>query len=294
ADHIAAIDNTTRKLLTERASPGRPLSVGFWFALGHASVVFVMVALIAAGARALAGEVSDDGSTLKQVGGIISTGAAGVFLIVIGLINLVVLVGLVRVFLRMRAGEFDEAELEAHLDQRGLMNRILGGAVRAVRKPVQVYPVGLLFGLGFDTATEVALLVIAGGAAASALPWYAILVLPVLFAAGMSLLDTLDGVFMCFAYDWAFLRPVRKVFYNITITSLSVLVALVIGGIELISILTDQLGVEDGPLAWVANLDLGNVGFVIVGLFVLAWIVALSVWKFGRVEERWQRHLQTD
>jgi high-affinity nickel-transport protein len=292
ADHIAAIDNTTRKLLAERC-PGerRPLSVGFWFALGHSTVVLVLVTLIALGVRAVAGEISDDDSSLKQVGGLISTGVSGLFLVLLGLINLVILVQILRVFRDMRRGHYNEAALEEQLDKRGLMNRILGRATRAVRRPWHMYPVGLLFGLGFDTATEVTLLVIAGGAAAGALPWYAVLVLPVLFAAGMSLLDSLDGAFMCFAYDWAFLKPVRKVFYNITITSLSVAVALVIGVIELLSLIGDKLGVVSGPLAWVAGLNLDSVGYVVVALFVLTWVIALVVWRFGRIEDRWSAGL---
>jgi high-affinity nickel-transport protein len=295
ADHIAAIDNTTRKLLAERPPGGRrPLSVGFWFALGHSSVVLVLVALIAAGINAIAGEVSDDDSALKQIGGLVSTGASGLFLVLIGLVNLVILVQVLKVFRGMRSGRFDEAALQEQLDKRGLMNRILGRATRAVRRPWHMYPVGLLFGLGFDTATEVTLLVIAGGAAAEALPWYAVLVLPVLFAAGMSLFDTLDGAFMCFAYDWAFLRPVRKVFYNITITALSVAVALVIGLIELVSLLADKLGIDSGPLGWIAGLDLDQVGFVVVGLFVVTWVVALLVWHLGRVEDRWSAGLRPD
>ncbi len=291
ADHIAAIDNTTRKLLSEAPAERKPVSVGFWFALGHSTVVFVLVALLAAGVRAIAGEIGDDASPLKQIGGIVGTAVTGLFLVLIGLLNLVVLIGIIGVFRRMRSGEYDEAALEHHLDNRGFLNRVLGGVTRAVRRPVHMFPVGLLFGLGFDTATEVALLVIAGGAAASALPWYAVLVLPVLFAAGMTLFDTLDGVFMTYAYDWAFMKPVRKVFYNITITGLSVIVALVIGVIELDSILTDQLGIDSGPLAAIADLDLDDVGFVVVGLFVLTWVVALAVWRFGRIEEKWSADL---
>ena len=294
ADHIAAIDNTTRKLLTDRAEGSeraRPLSVGFWFSLGHSTIVFVLVLLLGLGVRAVASEIGDDESPLKQVGGLIGTAVSGVFLVLIGVINLVILVGIVRIFRRMRHGELDEAALEDQLNNRGFMNRLLGGVTKTVRRPWHMYPVGVLFGLGFDTATEVSLLVLAGGAAAATLPWYAILVLPVLFAAGMSLLDALDGAFMCFAYGWAFLRPVRKVFYNITITSLSVAVALVIGVIELVSILTDRLGIESGPLAWIADLDLDYVGFVIVGLFVLAWVVAAAVWRFGRIEQKWEAGL---
>jgi nickel/cobalt transporter (NiCoT) family protein len=265
----------------------RPLSVGFWFSLGHSSIVFGLCLLLAFGVRALAGEVEADGSTLHNVTGLIGTGVSGVFLFLIGIINLVVLVGIVRVFREMRRGRYDEAALEEQLNSRGLMNRILGGATRAVAKPWQMYPVGLLFGLGFDTATEVSLLVLAGGAAAFALPWYAILVLPVLFAAGMSLLDSVDGCFMNFAYGWAFSKPVRKVYYNITITALSVAVALIIGSVELVSILTDRAGITSGPLAWVGGLDLNYVGYAIVGLFVASWVVALAVWRLAHIEDKW-------
>jgi high-affinity nickel-transport protein len=284
ADHIAAIDNTTRKLM---ADGKRPVSVGFWFSLGHSSIVFMLCLLLSFGVRSFAGQVSNDGSSLHTVTGLIGTSVSGAFLYLIGLVNLVILVGIVKVFRAMRRGEYDEATLEDHLNNRGLMNRWLGGLTKSVRKSWHIYPVGLLFGLGFDTATEVGLLVIAGGSAAFALPWYAILVLPVLFAAGMSLLDSIDGCFMNFAYGWAFSRPVRKVYYNITITALSVAVALIIGTIELISILTDRLSITSGPLAWIGNLDLNNVGFFIVGLFVVTWVVALAVWRFARIEERW-------
>jgi high-affinity nickel-transport protein len=288
ADHIAAIDNTTRKLLAE----GRQsMSVGFWFSLGHSSVVFVMVMLLALGIRALAGAIEDDSSALQQVTGVWGTTVSGVFLVLIGLINLAALVGILKVFRRMRSGHFDEAELERQLDRRGLLNRVLGRVTRAVRTPWHMYPVGLLFGLGFDTVTEVGLLVIAGGAAAANLPWYAVLILPVLFAAGMSLLDSLDGSFMNVAYGWAFNRPVRKIYYNITVTSLSVAVALLIGLIELTGLLGEKLGITTGPVAWVGAIDLGDVGFWIVGLFVVTWVVALAVWRFGRIEERWSAGL---
>ncbi len=291
ADHIAAIDNTTRKLMTEGK---RPVSVGFWFSLGHSSIVFGLVVLLAFGVRALVGQVEDESSTLQQTAGLIGTAVSGTFLYVIGILNLVVLVGIIKVFRQMRRGGFDEAALEEQLNNRGLMNRILGGATKAVSKPWHMYPVGLLFGLGFDTATEVGLLVLAGGAAVFSLPWYAILTLPVLFAAGMSLLDTIDGCFMNFAYGWAFSKPVRKVFYNITITGLSVAVALIIGTIELLSILTDKLGVTSGPLAVFTGIDLNYVGYAIVALFVLTWVIAVSVWKFGRIEEKWSANLRGD
>jgi high-affinity nickel-transport protein len=290
ADHIAAIDNTTRKLMSEGK---RPVSVGFWFSLGHSSIVFGLCALLAVGVRALAGQVENDGSTLQHVTGLIGTAVSGVFLFAIGLINLVVLIGIVGVFRRMREGTYSEAELEAQLNNRGFMNRILGGATKAVRKPWQMYPVGLLFGLGFDTATEVGLLVLAGGAAAFALPWYAILTLPILFAAGMSLLDTIDGCFMNFAYGWAFSKPVRKVYYNITVTGLSVAVALIIGGIELISIITERFGITTGVLAAIGSLDLNYVGYAIVALFVVTWLIAVAVWRVARIEDRWTTDLRT-
>lgn len=284
ADHIAAIDNTTRSFMAEGK---RPLSVGFWFSLGHSSVVFALCLLLAFGVRALAGQVENDSSALQRTTGVVGTAVSGAFLYLIGIINLVILVGIVRVFRQMRRGAFDEQALEHQLNNRGLMNRLLSRVTRAVSKSWHMYPVGLLFGLGFDTATEVGLLLLAGGAAAFALPWYAILTLPVLFAAGMSLLDTIDGCFMNFAYGWAFSKPVRKVYYNITITGLSVAVALIIGTIELLSILTDRLDITSGPLATIGSLDLNAVGYAIVILFVLTWVLALAIWRFGRIEERW-------
>jgi high-affinity nickel-transport protein len=289
ADHIAAIDNTTRKLLTDGQ---KPVSVGFWFSLGHSSVVFGLCFLLSIGVKSLVGQVEDGDSALQNTLGLIGTSVSGTFLILIGILNLVVLVKIVHVFQGMRDGDFDEVELDHHLSQRGFLNRILGGVTKAVRKPRHMYPVGLLFGLGFDTATEVSLLVLAGGAAAFSLPWYAILCLPILFAAGMSLLDSIDGVFMIFAYGWAFSQPVRKIYYNIVITGLSVAVALVIGVIEIVSILTQRLGITDGPVAAVGSVDLNNVGFVIVGVFVLTWVIAVAVWYIGDVEEKWSKNLK--
>jgi len=294
ADHIAAVDNTTRKLLADRAAGGRgrrPLAVGFWFSLGHSTIVFALSFLLAAGVKALAGQVTNGGSRLHAITGVVGASVSGVFLWVLGLLNLAVLVGIVKVFRRMRSGGFDEAELEAQLDKRGFMNRLLGGLTRAVRKPWHIYPVGVLFGLGFDTATEVGLLVVAGGAAALALPFWSILVLPVLFAAGMCLMDTIDGVFMTAAYDWALAKPVRKIFYNITMTSISIAVALVIGTIELVGVLADKAHITSGPLAAIGGISLDYAGYGIVALFVLAWLVAAIVWRFGRVEERWSADL---
>jgi nickel/cobalt transporter (NiCoT) family protein len=290
ADHIAAVDNTTRKLLADHQAgrtDRRPLSVGFWFSLGHSTIVFVLSFLLAIGVKALVGPVENDDSKLHTITGLIGPSVSGVFLWVLGILNLVTLLGILRIFRELRRGRYDEAELERRLDERGFMNRFLGGLTKSVRKPWHIYPIGVLFGLGFDTATEVGLLVLAGGAAAFALPFYAILVLPILFAAAMSLADTIDGVFMNFAYGWANAQPVRKIFYNLTITSISVAVALVIGTIELVGVIADRADITTGPLADIAAIPLDYAGYVIVGLFVAAWVVALAVWKLGRIEERW-------
>jgi nickel/cobalt transporter (NiCoT) family protein len=284
ADHIASIDNTTRKLVEE----GKPaVSTGFWFSLGHSSVVFGAALLLVLGVRSVAGVVQDESSSVAQTLGLVGTLVAGTFLLLIGLMNLGSAVGIARVFRRMRAGEYDETELEQHLHNRGFLARLLGRVTRRVSEAWHLYPVGLLMGLGFDTATQVALLVLAAGSAAFVLPWYAILVLPVLFAAGMSLFDTADGVLMTRAYGWAFLKPVRKVFYNLTITVLSVTVALVIGALVLVGLLVERLSLDVGPLVWMASLDLEFVGFAIVGLFLVTWAVAVAVWRFGRIEQRW-------
>jgi high-affinity nickel-transport protein len=217
---------------------------------------------------------------------------SGVFLWILGILNLVVLMGIIRVFREMRRGHFNEQELEDQLNKRGFMNRFLNGLTKSVRKAWHIYPIGVLFGLGFDTATEVGLLVLAGGAAAFNLPFYAILVLPVLFAAGMCLMDSIDGVFMNAAYGWAFARPVRKVFYNITITAISVAVALIIGTIELIGVIADQANITSGPLSTIADIPLDYAGYAIVALFFLSWVVALAVWHFGDIEAKWSQSLR--
>jgi high-affinity nickel-transport protein len=289
ADHIAAIDNTTRKLMAERQ---RPLSVGFWFSLGHSSVVFGLAVVFAVGIRAVSGPVRDSGSALHHVTSLVGTGISGGFLYLIAALNLAVLIGILRVCRAMRSGRFDEAELERRLDSRGLLNRVYGRFTRMVSRPWHMYPLGLLFGLGFDTATEVALLFLAAGAAGAGLPWYAVLCLPVLFAAGMSLLDTIDGSFMNFAYGWAFSTPVRKVFYNITVTGLSVAVALIVGTIELLGLAAGELGLHGGFWDAVSQIDINTLGYLIVGLFVATWAAALLVWRFGGIEERWSANLR--
>ena len=289
ADHIAAIDNTTRKMMGEGK---RPLSVGFFFSLGHSTIVFGLAFLLSVGVRALSGPVQDGGSTLHGATSVIGTTISGTFLYLIAILNILILVSIVRIFIDMRRGEYDEAQLEQQLNSRGLMNRVLGRHVNRISEPWQMYPLGMLFGLGFDTATEIALLVLAAGAGASGLPFYAILCLPILFAAGMSLLDTIDGSFMNFAYGWAFSKPVRKVYYNITITGLSVAVALFIGTVELVGLLTDKLGLHGSLVEWFENFNINTAGFVIVGMFVATWTLALVIWRFAKIEQKWTAGLE--
>ena len=284
ADHIAAIDNTTRKLLNEGK---RPLSVGFFFSLGHSTIVFVMAVLLNFGIRALDEQVKNSGSGLHNITNIVGTGVSGFFLYIIAALNVVILVSILRVFMDLRRGKYNDDELEEQLQKRGLMNRFFGPLARRIDTPWKMYPIGVLFGLGFDTATEVALLVLSGTAVASGLPFYAILSLPILFAAGMCLFDTIDGCFMNFAYGWAFARPIRKVYYNITITGLSVVVAFLIGTIELLGLLPSEINLHGSFWAFMANFNINTAGFIIVGIFVATWVVALSIWRFGHVEERW-------
>ena len=284
ADHIAAIDNTTRKLMQDGQ---KPLSVGFWFSLGHSSIVFGLTLLLAAGVRALAGPLLDEHSTLHNITDLTGTIVSGGFLYLIALVNLFVLFDIAKVFRGMRGGRFDEAALEAQLNQRGLMSRILRPAIKLVSHPAQMYFVGLLFGLGFDTVTEIALLVLTGSGVASGLPWYAVLCLPILFAAGMSLMDTLDGSLMNLVYGWALSQPVRKVYYNLVITGLSIIIAFFIGTLEILGLLSDRLNLRGAAWDWISGLDLGDLGMAIVVIFVATWALALAVWKYGRIEARW-------
>ncbi|MFE3060248.1 HoxN/HupN/NixA family nickel/cobalt transporter [Nocardia sp. NPDC059239] len=284
ADHIAAIDNTTRKLMTDGK---RPVSVGFWFALGHSTVVAVLAVLLSLGVH-VTNTLLDDNSATRATLGTIGTVLAGVFLYVIAILNLVALAGITRTWRQLRRGQFDAVELDNILARRGFINRLLSGLTRSISRPGQMFAVGLLFGIGFDTATEVALLVLAGNGAASGLPWYAILVVPLLFAAGMALLDTLDGAFMTVAYRWAFANPARKIFYNATITGLSVAVALLIGTIELVGILHDDLELGDPITTAISELNLNNVGFAIVALFVAIWAIAIGYWRLADVEGRFE------
>jgi len=284
ADHISAIDNTTRKLMAEGK---RPTSVGFFFSLGHSTVVFCLAVLLNFGIRALDDQVRNGGSTLHTVTGIVGTSVSGTFLYLIAALNVVILLSIVRAFRDMRSGRFDEGELERQLQQRGLMNRFFGPLARRVDTPWKMYPIGVLFGLGFDTATEVALLVLSGTAVSSGLPFWAILSLPILFAAGMSLFDTMDGCFMNFAYGWAFSRPIRKVYYNLVITGLSVAVAVLIGSVELLGLIGQETNLSGAFWSAMSGFNINTAGFVVVGLFVATWVVALAVWHFAHIETRW-------
>jgi high-affinity nickel-transport protein len=289
ADHISAIDNTTRKLISDGK---RPLSVGFWFSLGHSTIVFALAVLIGVGVRAIDGPVRHGDSSLHRVAGSVGTLISGGFLYLIAAINIVILLGIARVFIEMRHGDYDERRLEQHLEQRGLINRLLRRVTKAITKPAHMYPIGVLFGLGFDTATEVALLILAGGAATAGLPWYTTLCLPILFAAGMTLLDTADGSLMNLAYGWAFSNPVRKVFYNLTITGLSVVIALAIGTLELGGLAATQLHLAGSFWGTLEHLNINQLGFMILAIFLITWATAITIWRLGRIEQRWQAQAQ--
>jgi len=281
ADHIAAIDNTTRKLLQQGE---RPLGVGFFFSLGHSTIVFALATGLAVAAKTVDATIP----SFQNWGGYVGASVSGTFLWIIGVLNLIVLLDVVRIFRDMRRGAYDEERLEQRLVDRGFMSRFfLGRLFRVVSRSWHMYPLGVLFGLGFDTATEVGLLAIAAGVATHHVPFLAVLSLPILFAAGMSLMDTADGAFMSHAYGWAFSNPVRKVYYNITVTSLSVAVALVIGTVELLQVAATKLALDSGFWSWTRGLDFGQLGYGIVALFVLTWAVSVTVWKTGRIEERW-------
>ena len=281
ADHIAAIDDTVRFLLQKGK---RPLGVGFFFSLGHSTVVLALSVAIALAAGAVVTRMPE----MKEIGSLVGVTVSGAFLLLIGVLNLSVLLGIVGVWRQATRGTHSHQHLEGLLRQRGLMNRLFGGRLsNAIQHSWQLYPLGVLFGLGFDTASEVALVGMTAGAAAGNLPIPAVLCLPLLFAAGMSLMDTTDGVLMTKAYNWAVSNPLRKIFYNIVTTGLSVVVALVIGGIEVLQVAIRIFDLDGPFFAFVAQLDFGVLGYVIVGLFLLAWGISVAAWKFGRVEERY-------
>jgi nickel/cobalt transporter (NiCoT) family protein len=297
ADHIAAIDNTTRKFLQQGK---RALGTGFFFSLGHSTVVFGLAMGLALATR----EVASHWKSFQHYGGIIGASVSGFFLLAIGLLNLIVLLGILRIYKQMKRGEFDEEQLEETLMNRGFMGRFFKRFFTMINESWHMYPLGFLFGLGFDTASEVGLLAITAGVASGtglipgahvvaghSAPILAVISFPILFAAGMCLMDTLDGAFMMQAYGWAFSNPLRKVFYNITVTSLSVAIALFVGTVELVSVLADQLNWHGPVIDSIANLDFQTMGYIIVGMFVVAWAGSVFIWKFRKIEERWGHHL---
>jgi high-affinity nickel-transport protein len=284
ADHISCIDNTTRKLM---ADGKRPLGTGFFFSFGHSTVILAVGIGITVAARAVFGAMVNPGSAYETAGGMIGTLLSAGFLYLIALLNLVVLSGIFRVFRQMRGGALDERELESRLQARGLMNRFFGRFTRSINHSWQLYLVGLVFGIGFDTATEVVLLSATAYAAIQGLPYFAVLALPFLFSGGMMLFDTLDGCFMNLAYGWAFARPVRKVYYNLVITGLSIGAAFIIGTIEFLGILTSELHLSGAFWDLMANFNINVAGFCIAGLFVGVWAAALAYWRIGNLEARW-------
>ncbi|HWE54678.1 MAG TPA: HoxN/HupN/NixA family nickel/cobalt transporter [Acidimicrobiales bacterium] len=288
ADHISCVDNTTRKLM---ADGKRPLASGFFFSMGHSSVIVAVGVGITVAARAVFGAVVNPDSTYETAGGAAGTVLSAGFLYLIAFLNLIVLAGIFKVFREMRNGIYDEEQLEAQLQARGLMYRFFGRFMRSINHTWQLYFVGLLFGIGFDTTTEVVLLAATAYAAIQGLPYYAVLALPALFSGGMMLFDTIDGCFMNFAYGWAFARPVRKVYYNLVITGLSIGAAFIIGTIEILGVLTSEAHLHGAFWDTMAGFDTNVAGFCIAGLFVIVWAVALAYWRWGDVENRWMDQL---
>jgi nickel/cobalt transporter (NiCoT) family protein len=282
ADHIAAIDNVTRKLMQEGK---RPLSVGFFFSLGHSTIVIVLSLIVYMTASAFQNQLD----SLKDIGGVIGTSISSFFLIAIALANIVILRGVWRSFQEVRkSGRYADQSLDTLLGG-GILARIFRPLFRTISQPWHMYPVGFLFGLGFDTTTEIAILGISAAAATKGLSVGSMAVFPVLFTAGMTLVDTTDGILMVGAYGWAFIKPVRKLYYNLTITFVSVIVALIVGGIEAMGLLKDQLGLTGGAWDVIDSLNdnLGTLGFAIIGLFVLSWVVSVIIYRvkgFDRLE----------
>jgi nickel/cobalt transporter (NiCoT) family protein len=290
ADHISCIDNTTRKLMADHDSK-RPLGTGFFFSLGHASIIVAVGVGLTIAAHAVFGAVVDPNSTYETTGGTIGTALSASFLYLIAILNLIVLSGIFKVFREMRAGTYDEEELEAQLQSRGLMYRFFGRFMRSINHSWQLFFVGMVFGIGFDTTTEVLLLAATAYAAIQGLPYYAVMALPLLFAGGLMMMDSLDGLFMNFAYGWAFAKPVRKVYYNLVITGLSIGAAFIIGTIEIIGVLTNELHLHGAFWDAMANFNINVAGFCIAGLFIVIWAAALAYWKWGSVESRWTENV---
>ncbi len=277
-DHIAAIDNVTRKLMREGQ---RPATTGLWFALGHSTIVFIGAVGIALTASSLAGGAL---GRWREIGGLVSTGLSATFLIVIAVCNLRVMADLWQAARRLRrSGQPETSSVEDISPAPGLLARLFRPLFALVSKPWHLYPVGFLFGLGFDTATEIGLFGLAGAEAAHGAPFRVIVIFPLLFAAGMTLVDTLDGIMMLGAYGWATVNPVRKLVYNLVMTSLSVGVALIVGGLEVLGLFAD--GMESGFWTWVAfaNAHFGTLGFIIIGLFAGVWLVSWLIHRLARV-----------
>jgi len=278
ADHIAAIDNTTRKLIQDGK---RPLTVGMWFSLGHSTIVIGLILALIASTRAIAGSIP----ALESSGALIGTVVSGTFLWLLGLVNVVIVLGIYRIFKQLRSGELNQAQLDELLQKRGFLNRYFSPLFRVVKKPWQIYPVGVLFGLGFDTASEIALIAISVGVGvSSSVPLWTILVLPFMFTCGMVLVDSTDGVAMRLAYGWAFLKPIRKIYYNLTITVISVLVAFVIGGVEVLQVLSGELSLGGAFWSFIDRLDFESLGFGIITIFILSWAASIAIYKFRRIE----------
>lgn len=279
ADHIAAIDNTTRKLMHERKQTA---TVGTWFSLGHSTVVVGMIVALTLSVRYIENQIP----ALESAGSVIGAAVAGIFLWLIGLMNVVIVFEIYRIFRELRSGRLDEAHLEEQLDKRGFLNRYFGRVFRLVREAWQIYPVGILFGLGFDTASEIALIAVTVvvGTSSSA-PLWMILLLPFLFTCGMVLVDTTDSVVMSYAYGWAFRRPVRKVYYNLTVTVISILVAFLIGTMELLSVLVTGLGLTGGPWSALASVDFTSIGVAIIVIFVGSWTFSVAYYRYKRYDE---------
>ncbi len=281
ADHIAAIDNVTRKLMQEGK---RPVAVGFFFALGHSTVVLAMSIGVSFAATALQSHFSQ----FKDIGGLISTAVSAFFLLLIAFANILILLSVRRTFLAVkRDGRFVEEDLDLLLNSRGFLARLFRPLFRLITRSWQMFPIGLLFGLGFDTASEVALFGISAAQASHGASLWLIMVFPALFAAGMSLIDTTDGILMLGAYGWAFMKPIRKLYYNMTITFVSVVVAVVIGGIETLGLIGDRLGLQGGVWDKVSllNDNFGTLGYIIIGVFALSWIGSIVIYRIRRYDE---------
>lgn len=278
ADHIAAIDNTTRKLMQEGK---RPLSVGMWFSLGHSTIVAGLIVALVISTRVIASWIP----MLQSAGAVIGTSISGTFLWVIGLINIPIVLGIYKTYKQFRKGAIDSDQLVELLDKRGFLNRYFSPLFRLVGKPWQIYPIGVLFGLGFDTASEVALIAITVGiGVSSSVPLWMVLILPYMFTCGMVLVDSTDGITMRLAYDWAFLQPIRKIYYNLTITIISIIVAFIIGGVEVLQVLSGELNLSGPFWSFLASLDFETLGYGIVAIFLISWLVSVAIYKFKRID----------